>query len=359
MRSPETDVDFARHIIEYDPDNPATYAAWSTVPSQTDQLARRHMQAIPWPTNLAPSPSSLTPQPDPTQPLPKADVLVVTWTVAEGRALADVLTPGHASDGWYHYRHLYDQYVSLIRKEAPALEAKRLGSLFPTSIGGRKVLCFKSELHMSQDGPKLPVRVLWKQIIAETGARLVISTGTAGAIGASVKLGDVVLAGQVRFDCQKTFKNESFNQQTFTSRLSIPTTYLSVAASKLIPANAGQLPANHEPLELLFRKSAQVPDDTVVTTDFFAFDTANDEYQLQGLGAAVEMGDAVLGLVCSQDLDGQGPSWLAIRNASDPQISADLSPNEQRKQAAQIYEKYGYWTTVGSAIATWAGIAGS
>jgi hypothetical protein len=31
---------------------------------------------------------------------------------------------------------------------------------------------------------------------------------------------------------------------------------------------------------------------------------------------------------------------------------------DQTKTAAQIYEKYGYWTTVCSAIATWAVIAG-
>jgi len=96
----------------------------------------------------------------------------------------------------------------------------------------------------------------------------------------------------------------------------------------------------------------------VVTTDFFAFDTADNEYKLRGLGAAVEMGDVVLGLVCKEDLADNAPDWLAIRNASDPQIEGDLPPYEQKKKAAQIYERYGYWTSVGSAIAAWAVIAG-
>ena len=46
--------------------------------------------------------------------------------------------------------------------------SKRLGSYFLTSIAGKKALCMKSELHMSQDGPKLPVAKLWTQIITET-----------------------------------------------------------------------------------------------------------------------------------------------------------------------------------------------
>jgi hypothetical protein len=36
----------------------------------------------------------LDPPPAPGDPLPAADVLVVTWTIAETEALADVFTPG-------------------------------------------------------------------------------------------------------------------------------------------------------------------------------------------------------------------------------------------------------------------------
>ncbi len=38
----------------------------------------------------------------------------------------------------------------------------------------------------------------------------------------------------------------------------------------------------------------------IVTTDFFAFDDSADTFGLQGRGAAVEMGDAVLGMVVGQ-----------------------------------------------------------
>jgi hypothetical protein len=60
---------------------------------------------------------------------------------------------------------------------------------------------------------------------------------------------------------------------------------------------------------------------SVVTTDFFGFDTSNNHYKLQGLGDVSEMGDAVLGLVVSQ-MKTKAPRWLAIRNVSDPQIKA-------------------------------------
>jgi hypothetical protein len=45
----------------------------------------------------------------------------------------------------------------------------------------------------------------------------------------------------------------------------------------------------------------------------------------------------------------------AIRNASDPQIANPTGEIEAaKKQAGEIYSKYGAFTTAGSAVATWA-----
>ena len=89
----------------------------------------------------------------------------------------------------------------------------------------------------------------------------------------------------------------------------------------------------------------------MVTTDFFAFDDSNNDYGLQGLGAAVEMGDAVLGMVIEKMGSG-APRWAAVRNASDPQIDAKgLTLKEAGIKAAQIYDRFGYLTTISSAIA--------
>jgi hypothetical protein len=64
-----------------------------------------------------------------------------------------------------------------------------------------------------------------------------------------------------------------------------------------------------------------------------------------------------LGLSC-QDMQSEAPDWFAVRNASDPQMDGSLPLQDQKRLASQTYEKYGYWTTIDSAITTWAVIAG-
>jgi hypothetical protein len=228
----------------------------------------------------------------------------------------------------------------------------RLGSWFPTEIAGKRVMCFKSELHLSQDGPKLPVAALWQQLIAEVQPRLVITTGTAGGIGAGIELGDVVVAKSVRFDCLKEFKSRPFHASSYDCAPLDGTSF--PAAQQLFAANAGRLPAAPRPPAIFAAAGDDAPPPDIVTTDFFAFDDTSDTFRLQGLGGAVEMGDAVLGLV-AQQLGAAAPRWVAVRNASDPQIQSDgLSEKQAATKAAQIYERYGYWTTIPSAIACWA-----
>jgi hypothetical protein len=128
-----------------------------------------------FPAKLEPRPQPIKPLPGLEAALPKADVLVITWTVDEQNALCDVLTPGFARPTWYRYRRGFDErYRARIRPGAPALGASRLGSWFPIEIGTKKVICFKSELHLNQDGiatgpgtATLPVKDLFIQLIDE------------------------------------------------------------------------------------------------------------------------------------------------------------------------------------------------
>jgi nucleoside phosphorylase len=346
--------DLARHIITFDPDQPSN-RLFSAVPTE----ARPGLATIPWPAGLAPETVTPAQAPSPAHALPKADVLVVTWTVAEAKALADVLTPGVPSTSWYRYRHRFDTYVPNIRKGAPALASDCLGVYHQCRIGQRSVVCMKSDLHLSQDGPKLPVRALWRQIIEETGAKLVITTGTAGGIGAQTLLGDVIVTKSVQFDCKKTFAKSPFAKATYTDGAldGASAGRFTTADESLIPVNATNLPAASRTPRIV-QASATDPA-TVLTTDFFAFDDTTDSYKLREYNPhahAVEMGDAVLGLVCAEDL-ANPPRWAIVRNASDPQIDGSAPLKEQAQQAAHIYEKYGYWTTVGSAIGCWALIA--
>ncbi|MEO6121913.1 MAG: hypothetical protein ABIW46_02575 [Acidimicrobiales bacterium] len=344
--------------------------------------APKRMLAIAWPDGLAPQAAPLAAEPDPHDPLPRADVVVITWTVAEMLALADVLTPGvNPRTSWYRYEHRFADYVPLIRRGAPALVAGRLASYFPARIANKKVLCIKSELHLNQDGIRrpegttLPVADLFRQIIAEVRPRQIITVGTAGGTFADHQLGDVMVTRAARFRCTQEFADAPFNDTTFRSAGRIKRKHLATAerlmaafADELIEPDFGPPTTAYDFPAGVLKGVRNIPDLKVdgvdfpafhpmLTTDFFEFGTSTNGLEQHGCG--VEMGDAVLGLVCDE-MGAGAPTWLVVRNASDPQINGAL-PTEpidmQAHWAVFYYEAYGYWTSVMSAIATWALIA--
>jgi nucleoside phosphorylase len=349
-RPPEGE-DLQREIIDFDSEAPPgrEFLAFTTATG----LSR--YTDVPWPAGLAPKTGG-APKGKSGRSLPRADVLVVTWTVDEGHALSRVLTPGQDSRNDYRsYTHNYATISSKMRSGCPARQAKRLGAYWTTAIGGKSVVVFKSDSHMSQDGPKLPNIDVWAQLISEVQPRLVLTTGTAGAIGKQFEVGDVVVSPVVRFDCTAKFKSEPFGMAHYASGPA-RSKYLATAR-KLFKANADQLPKDNTRMPKIIRVTPTQIKASVVTTDFFGFDTSNNHYKLWGLGDACEMGDAVLGLVCSR-MGAQAPRYLAVRNVSDPQIKADgLTLKQQAALAAQIYKGFGRWSSVCSAIVCWALIA--
>ena len=181
--------------------------------------------------------------------------------------------------------------------------------------------------------------------------------GTAGGIGAEFEIGDVIVSPIVRFDLIKKFKSEPFHNAEYSSVAPNATKF--AQAKKLFAANAGQLPKdNTRPPEIVQTTLGNFKG-SVLTIDFFGFDTSNNQYKIQGLGHAVEMGDAVLGLVAQQmkEKNEAVPRWLAVRNVSDPQIKAEGTPKQQATDASQLYKAYGRWSSVCSAIVCWALIA--
>jgi len=343
--------DYQREIIDFDSESPAglQFLAFTTATG----LSR--YKDVPWPNGLAPK-TGPAPSGAHDDPLPRADVLVVTWTVDEGHALSRVLTPGKDShNDYFSYTHNFASLSQKMRKGCPALEAKRLGAYWTTTIGKQSVVLFKSDSHMSQDGPELPNIDVWTQIIEEAQPELVITTGTAGGIGKEFEVGDVIVSPIVRFDCTSKFKKEPFAQAHYQS--SKPNAAHFRTAKSLFKVNAPQLPKDNTRLPKIVQVATTALESSVVTTDFFGFDTSDDHYKLQGLGDVSEMGDAVLGLVASR-MGEKAPRWLAIRNVSDPQIKADgLSLKQQAAIAAQIYKGFGRWSSVCSAITCWASIA--
>ena len=353
-KSPSSE-DFQREIIDFDSESPGgmAFLAFTTATG----LSR--FTDIPWPTGLSPK-TGPTPSGSESSPLPRADVLVVTWTVDEGHALSRVLTPGTDLHNDYRsYKNNYAAIAKKMRKRSPALDAKRLGAYWTTTIGGKKVVVFKSDSHLSQDTRKLPKKDgtlpnqdVWKQIITEVRPKLVITTGTAGGIGKDCEVGDVIVSPIVRFDCQKWLRSESFHDVDYKD--GTPDSKYFAKAESLFEANAGQLPKdNTRPPRIASSADLQ---SSVLTTDFFGFDTSNNHFGLQGLGAVSEMGVAVLGLVTSQ-MGAKAPRWVAVRDVSDPQIKAEGTIQQQAQTAAQIYKGFGRWSSVCRAIVCWALIA--
>jgi hypothetical protein len=154
----------------------------------------------------------------------------------------------------------------------------------------------------------------------------VITTGTGGGIGSFIQLGDVAIAPAVRFDCTTKFKSQRFAKAVY------PCSTLQVRslanAETLFAANAKQLPAASRLPTIVTKPEAGVPSADVVTTDFFAYDDVTDRYGLQGLGAICDEGDAALGLAM-KGLGSRASKWVAVRNASDPQIQDEgMTPKQ-------------------------------
>jgi hypothetical protein len=314
--------------------------------------------AIPWPAGAVPKPAPLAAAPAATDDLTRFhgyDAVVVTWTAAEASALAALLSPGHPTAQWYEYRHNVAAYVPLVtgamapfnsREPDMARYYRSLGLYFPCTIGTARVLLVKSGLHLDYDGPAYPVRRLMTEIAQTVAPELFITTGTGGAIGADVHLGDVVIAGTVRFDCKTQFRNEPWASAAYRPA-ALPSRALAAITPALTGVNAARIPGARKTPQIFSSAS-----DAVVTTDFFAFDDSTNHYGLQGLGRACDMGDAMVADAL-QSL--HGIAWYSIRNASDPQIanpSGDMKAANQ--QAGSIYARYGGLTTAASVIAAWA-----
>ena len=214
-------------ILNYDPEHPQERFRRAGLPAALKSSTGRLPGPVPWPQGHAPAAAPLAQPPAETDDLGRFrgyDAVVVTWTSAEAAALAALLTPDFLPSRWYEYRHNVADYMPLVTgTRAPfndrAADMTRyfhsLGLYMPSTIGGARVLLFKSGLHPAYDGPKTPLLKLMIEIAQTVQPKVMITTGTGGAIGADVLLGDVVVAAQTRFDCTKQFKNQPRAQASY------------------------------------------------------------------------------------------------------------------------------------------------
>ncbi len=370
--NPEVKVDpYAEEVIDYNPlEEDAADLPGGVITDGLSTVTRHAIKPIPWPDGKAPKIDPGFTFKGADAELPKAEFVFITWTAAEANAMSAMMTPGvwamppgkYQGRQWYLYTNQWDaKFRGRSPGRAPAATQHYIGKYMPVTIASRKVLLFKSNFHLARDDTSMPVKDMFKQIIEQTGAELVITTGTAGAIGSKLELGDVMAASQARFKLDGTFKKAPFNGKTFKSDFALsPNGHLREVNGKLVKGNLAPINAllsslRNKPLKraptvytpATAGETGEPP--VIVTTDEFEFDDRQNTFQLQGKGAMVEMDDAVLGLACQEV--GHKPQWLAIRNASDPQM-----PTPKKGDSADIYKGAGYWTSIPSGLACWAAV---
>ena len=370
LKNPEVRIDpYAEKVIDY---NPLDEDAANSFGLGAVTVTSHAITPIVWPANMSPELDKTFVYNGRDAVLPQADFVIFTWTSAEANAMSAAFTPGSwampakgMTGGWYEYANQWDaKFAGRFTDRSPAQTSPYIGKFMPIIIGGRRVLLFKSNFHLARDNASMPVKDMFKQVIEQTQPKLVITSGTAGAVGSKLVLGDVVIANTARFKLDKTFVKSPFNNQSFSSDYVVPTTGYLDGISKLIALNSTRVKAARTTYPKAIKAftrdpkifTAATPQSqlggpaVIVTTDAFEFDTAQNSFLLQGKGTMVEMDDAVLGLAVQEM--GAPVKWLAIRNASDPQM-----PTGDKNLSSDIYNQYGYWTSIVSTLASWACVA--
>jgi len=378
------DVDpYAAKIIDFNPlDDDESYVDELGITT----VVRHAISPIDWPESMKPEPDTQFAFKGPDAELPNADVVLVTWTAAEANAMAAVLSPGvwamppknDSGKSWHEYTNQWNaKFSGRSFGRAPAATSHYIGKYLPirTAIG-KRVLLFKSNFHLARDDKSMPVKDMFKQVIEQTRAKLVITTGTAGPIGSKLKLGDVVVARRARFHCGRMFKNAPFNNakaKPFVSDHPVSEEgHLKIVNAKLVQANGSRIWAEYQSLierypsdnlrgrinkhiPRVFTTQAQIGQPPIIlTTDEFEFDDDKHYFGLDSLGGMVEMDDAVLGLAIDEMRS--SAKWLAIRNASDPQMPSVTKTTLKAREdvASDVYMRLGYWTSIPSVLASWA-----
>jgi len=363
-----------------------------------------NLGAISWPDQLGPAPLPLgdyQPGQKITGPINfKADVLILLYTELETRAFLDVFTGNNdwspsRQNTWYFYAHNFASLKNNIQgiNDSDALRNGFFGYLSAVSIGDQKVVIYKTELHAKVNGNKLAIVPVIQQLVTELQPSLVISTGTAGGMGGVLNCGDVAVTSSARFRVSTQYptfpeiNSLSQSNTALSNNVAVNDKYINYAAdnfTKLTLPSLAQcynefatragyafLKKNTDPPSIYVTSINPVPGPepmAVVTADFLSVDDSSDAEGLEPLGIMNENDDAYAFFAISKLPAGQQPQWLSIRNASDPQvvvppIPAGTSQSQVVKQlssiAGAIFGVYEYVTTINSAFACWAVVAGN
>jgi nucleoside phosphorylase len=211
---------------------------------------------------------------------------------------------------------------------------------------------------------------LVNQIAGEAAPSLLITTGTAGAIGSYLEAGDAVITNKARFYLTDPASYAAYPGITNSVQLTAPpinfsSTYITKCnqqATTLIESDLSTI-AKQKAYPGPTRNPAIFYNDVpgtkvfdVVSSNGFSLDDKNDTDGLQQLGSVNDMDDAFILYGLAQNTATGSLPWLSIRNISEPQ-----APNLSKATLSEweeMYDAYGMYTTYNSAFACWAVICG-
>lgn len=338
----------------------------------------------------APKPISITYE-GPQASLPKADIVIITWTTSEWLALDHVFLNSHSFSGhtsrvweknWYDYSRNAPQLVQKTsREKLPPL----WGRYQLVEINGAKVLLFKSNTHLAHSPWLQGLSHMLDCIIKDASPQQIYSIGTAGGANESQVLGSVILTNSGHISLKKQ-ENTSFayNNQTFTCKNWYPSQILFEDVQKQLFFPMSNIVTYNELNYLLYKLHKKIEGSSnltlqdilngpmtpgelhnpkiipftsrpLLTTDYYYIaEESTDTY------AVLEMDDAVIAYEAGK----QGVDYAFIRNISDPVVpnqtpgGTTIPKGIREEWSSLIYETFGLYTSFNGALTTWAAIAG-
>jgi hypothetical protein len=320
--------------------------------------------------------------------LPSADYAVITWTNAEWNALDFVFCDsqddmpyyreGKGKNKWQDKWLLYGKGFGEAKQKykipsfAPSAKAGAWGQICMTDIDGKKALLIKSEMHISQDGPELPLIYFIERIISESSPKIIFTTGTAGGAKVNSRLGDVSLTNAAQFQLSGEFKDKDYKDKKFSNNWKPGNNLDKYSSPLLMPAPLTRDDMNtlisefnaKEGTKLTWKKLVNDdidPDDLkkpktpfmngipVLTTNGYDIATTKGNFEKY---AAMEMDDAAVAMSCAKHKQ----AFAVIRNISDPVVNYALDPKTAKNWAGKIYSTYGFYTSYNGSVAAWASI---
>lgn len=336
----------------------------------------------------------------PEAPLPAADMVVITWTTAEWSAFDHVFC--NSSQPRNQKETAWQSDWKQYSKGAPPPPASgtdfhlwgfyRMAQITGASGKAIKILLFKAQTHLAYDPYLAGLLAMTNNILADTGAAILYSIGTAGGVGNTDLLGNTVVTnGGKLYMTNSNNAGSPLNNQTFTCTTWFPPfemvqpvqeqllySLANVATwpqyDKLFAALQKKIDNNGKPLadmtgitvkdlvnepldpaNLQQATVANCKDKPLLTTDFYYIAQPGDAEKY----CILEMDDAVLGATAGE----LGVQYAFVRNVSDPVVPSATQagkpiPDAVRNEwSSLIYDTFGFYTSYNGALAACATIA--